>query len=72
MSVLCPFLKLNWLGHVFRNISDFNKIADSNNLDIKIASAIGLYLLLSDKFPYLFLVMGTIIVSVLMKAYRKV
>ena len=42
LSVLCPFLNPNWLGHVSRNISHLSKIADSNNLDIMVASAMGL------------------------------
>ena len=53
ISVLCPFLNANWLGHVSRHISHLSKIADSNNLDIMVASAMGL--VVSDKFLHLFL-----------------
>ena len=37
-----PLLNLNWLGDISRNISHLSKIADLNNLDITVASAMGL------------------------------
>ena len=50
ISVLCPFLNPNWLGHVSRNISHLSKIADSNNLDIIVASAMGLRVYKDDDY----------------------
>ena len=42
MSVLCLFLKPNRLRHVSRNISHLSKINDSNDLEFKVTSDIGL------------------------------